>query len=125
MNVLVVDDDLGVLKLIDLMLRLEGMDVTATPQPCDGLEILGRERPDVIVLDLGLPEMDGREFFRQARLRGYEGPVVICSAYGATAAQQELGAEAALNKPFNPEELVRVVQRLVRNGHGDGSQNGH
>jgi DNA-binding response OmpR family regulator len=83
---------------------------------------LGRERPDVIVLDLGLPEMDGREFFRQARLRGYEGPVIICSAYGATAAQRELGAEAALNKPFNPEELVQMVHALSpdRGSHNNG-----
>jgi two-component system KDP operon response regulator KdpE len=122
-NVLVIDDDPGVLRLIDIMLRLEGIDVLSTPQPAAGLEILGRESPDVIVLDLGLPEMDGREFFRQARLRGYEGPVIICSAYGATAAQRELGAEAALNKPFNPEELVKMVNALSA-GH-DASGNGH
>jgi DNA-binding response OmpR family regulator len=64
------------------------------------------------VLDLEMPEMDGRTFYRQLRERGIAVPVLIVSAYGARAAGRELGTPA-MDKPFNPDELVRAVQELL------------
>ena len=60
-----------------------------------------------------MPELDGREFYRRARDAGFVVPVVIVSAYGAETAKQELGAEAALAKPFHPEALSLTLQNLV------------
>ena len=58
-------------------------------------------------------ELNGRDFYHQAREVGYTGPVLIASAYGARSAQRELGAEAAIDKPFQPEMLAETVKGLV------------
>ena len=111
---LIVDDDPGILKLMATVLFLEGITVQAIGSGVEGLEAMGQTTmPDVIVLDLSMPDLDGREFYRQARLRGYAGPIVICSAYGARAAEAELGAQGAIEKPFNPDELARIVKELT------------
>ncbi|MND05640.1 DNA-binding transcriptional regulator QseB [compost metagenome] len=60
-----------------------------------------------------MPRMDGRAFFREIRARGNQTPVLILSAYGATAARDELRAEAALRKPFDPDALVEEVRKLL------------
>jgi DNA-binding response OmpR family regulator len=71
---------------------------------------------DVIVLDLSMPVMDGRAFYREIAQRPEHPPVLFLSAYGALHAQRELGAAAALPKPFEPEILVARVQELSRGG---------
>ena len=69
--------------------------------------------PDLVILDLQMPVMDGRTFYREFRQKGFRSPVVILSAYNAEGARQELGAEAALNKPFDPDRIGEVVRSLV------------
>jgi two-component system OmpR family response regulator len=68
---------------------------------------------DAIVLDLQMPQLDGRGFFRELRARGNRTPVLIASAYDARQAQQELGAEASIEKPFDPEALISELQRIM------------
>ncbi|MEX2373423.1 MAG: response regulator, partial [Dehalococcoidia bacterium] len=63
-----------------------------------------------------MPNMDGRACYRALREQGIDAPVLVLSAYGAHAARRELGAEAALDKPFDPYELVRRLERLGSNG---------
>ena len=60
-----------------------------------------------------MPKVDGRAFFYRARGAGYQGPVVVCSAWGAKAAQRELGADAALDKPFEPDDLVDSIKEVL------------
>jgi len=111
--VFVVDDDLAVLRVIDLSLRVEGIDVATFPSALQALSALSEgSPPDVIVLDLNMPEMDGREFFRMARQAGYENPVLILSAYNAGPACREIGADDWLAKPFAPTDLARKVLQL-------------
>ena len=115
-HVFVVDDDAAIGRLSRVVLESEGMEVAAFTSSLEALqEVIDPASPNpiAIVLDLSMPEMDGREFYRQARSAGFAGPVVIVSAYGAKAAQQELGAEAALSKPFDPEALVSLVKGLI------------
>jgi CheY-like chemotaxis protein len=115
-HVFAVDDDPALLRLIALSLRSEGFRVAAFESPLEALrEIADPSEPNPIalILDLNMPEMDGRMFFQKAREAGLESPVMILSAYGAQAAREELGAEAAMSKPFDTEALGRAVRSSV------------
>ncbi len=67
----------------------------------------------MIVLDLQMPGMDGSTFYREMVSRGHHPQVVILSAYGAEKAKRELGAAAAVAKPFDPDMLIETVRELV------------
>lgn len=113
--VLVVDDDPPLRRMLSLTLRDGGFSVVPADNGQAALDLLTSDDtlPDAIVLDLEMPVMDGRAFFRELRSRGIDVPVLLVSAYGARAAQRQLGAEGALDKPFNPEELIRRVRSLL------------
>jgi DNA-binding response OmpR family regulator len=81
----------------------------------DALEELGRAEYDVVILDLQMPGMDGRVFFREMLARGHRPQVVILSAYGAEEAQRELKVAAAVPKPFDPDELIETVRKIAAN----------
>jgi len=112
-RVLVIDDDAALVRMIRLSLESEGFAVTTASDGLDGLDVLAGEDPDVVVLDLQMPRMDGRSFFREMRSRGYQTPVLILSAYGADNARAELSADAAVNKPFDPDLLTEEIERLA------------
>ena len=80
------------------------------------LDRVAERPPDVIVLDLQMPGMDGRTFYRELRSRGNETPVIILSAFGALAGRRELHAQAYMEKPFDPDDLVRTVQEVLNGG---------
>jgi DNA-binding response OmpR family regulator len=114
-TILVVDDDPGVLTLIRMIFRSEGWSVDTARNGREALEQLETlpSEPDVIVLDLMMPEVDGRQFYRIARDRGVRSSIIILSAYGSDIARKELGAEDSLAKPFEPEVLVARVEALA------------
>jgi DNA-binding response OmpR family regulator len=112
-RVLVIDDDAPMSRMIAMTLRSSGYDVSTASNGELGLEEVEATPPDVIVLDLMMPVMDGRTFYRELRHRGFHIPVVILSAHGAREAQRELQAEAAINKPFLPEDLADKVDELI------------
>lgn len=113
-TVLIVDDDASILRLIAVTLEDAGMAVIREADGISALKRLEECTPDVLVLDLQLPGITGRDLFQQARERGWDVPTVIVSAYGARRAQREIGADAALEKPFDPEVLLDKVRGLVR-----------
>lgn len=117
-RVLVVDDDPAIGRLIKAVLATASMEVEQASSGEAALALLenGHGEPDLILLDLKMPGMDGSEVFREARRAGISCPIVLCSAYGATAARAELGAEGAIDKPFNPEMLISAIQSLTRDG---------
>lgn len=112
-RVLVVDDDPSILRMLRIVFMGDGYDVTTATNGVEALDAVQKDAPGVIVLDLEMPLMDGREFFRELRSRGYEMPVLILSAYGAERARGELKAEAFVSKPFEPDYLVQEVQKLL------------
>jgi DNA-binding response OmpR family regulator len=112
-KVLVIDDDPALVRMIRLALLSEGMVVETASDGLLGLEATERTTYNLIVLDLQMPNLDGRGFFREFRARGGTTPVVLLSAYGAQDARQELGAEAAVTKPFDPAVLLRVVRTIL------------
>jgi DNA-binding response OmpR family regulator len=120
LRVLLVDDDAALIRMVRLSFISEGFEVVTATDGIHGLECLEAQLVDAVVLDLQMPRMDGRTFYRALRTRGYKMPVVILSAYGVEDARDELNAEAAVRKPFDPEVLVEEVRRLVR-GSAEGT----
>ena len=111
-RVLVIDDDVSLSRLVRAILRTADYEVAQAFNGIEGLEVVSREHPDVIVLDLQMPQMDGRGFFRELRARGDQTPVLVSSSFGARSAQKELGAEGSIEKPFDPDALVAAVTEL-------------
>lgn len=112
-NVLIVDDDPSITRLMSVLLRSEGIDVSQAADGEEALSVLAEAEPDLVVLDMQMPKMNGRVFYELARGTGYKGPVIVCSAYGAQAAQRQLGADAAVSKPFDPTDLLSSVKELL------------
>lgn len=112
-RILVLDDDASLLRSVRLILVLEGFEVITAADGVEGLERIESEAFDVIILDLQMPRMDGRTFYRELRSKGHTTPVLILSANGATTARAELQAEGAITKPFDPDFLVSQVRALL------------
>ena len=113
-RILLVDDDPAILRLLDVNFRMEGFDVDATSHGEEALATAAREAPDVIVLDLMLPGMDGREILRRLRAEPATAdvPVLFLTARGRDdAAAGE--AERYIQKPFDTEDLVATVRGLL------------
>ena len=112
-DVLVVDDDPAVVRLLKLTLRGGGFEVTGASNGAEALREVERHHPEAIVLDVEMPVMDGREFYEQLRERHIDVPVVILSAYNPRRVQRELGAQGYIGKPFEPDDLIDAVSRVV------------
>lgn len=117
-SVLIVEDDPDIALMMSMSLRLAGNEVQTADSGEAALTQLERSCPAVLVLDLGLPGIGGREVLRHVRghpsLHGL--PVVVVSAHaGAPTINEmaELGCDRYLTKPFDPRELVRVVAALT------------
>jgi two-component system response regulator MprA len=112
-RVLVVDDDEALLRVVRMTLAYEGFEVQTAADGIEALGLLDATDVDVVVLDLQMPRMDGNEFYRKARERGYRFPVLILSAYGAEKACDDLGAAGFVDKPFDPDALVAKVRAIL------------
>jgi DNA-binding response OmpR family regulator len=110
---MVVDDDAPTARMIALALREGGYAVRCASDGRDALTKLEPDAPDLIVLDLEMPGMNGRAFYRELRARGLDVPVIIVSAFDAHAGQRELGADTYLTKPFDPDDLLRRIHTLL------------
>jgi DNA-binding response OmpR family regulator len=122
-SILVLDDEPAVTRLLTLVLRTEGFRVRQASNGKEGLRVLSQENPDLIILDLQMPVMDGRTFYQAARRGGYTGQVIICSANDAEASRRELGADAAIAKPFDPIVLLSIITGLLVIPSGKASVN--
>ena len=114
-SVLVVDDEAQVRQLACDALELLGYRVLSADSGPGALEILERERPDVMVLDYAMPGMNGAELARLARQRWPGAPIIFASGHADTAeVEAALGAEASiLRKPFDMDALARAVAELA------------
>jgi DNA-binding response OmpR family regulator len=114
--ILVVDDDHKILRLLRIELNAQGFQVIMAERGKDALELIERQRPDLIVLDIIMPGMDGHEVLRRVREKSGV-PVILLTAKGTDSdkiAGLELGADDYLSKPFNPEELTARVRAVLR-----------
>jgi CheY-like chemotaxis protein len=110
-RILVVDDDASIRRLIRLILTDAGYEVVEAGDGEQALEILEQESPVLLLLDLNMPVMDGRELLK--RLNAHRPRTIIITAGPSERARRELGAEASLQKPFGPEDLVDKVYELA------------
>ena len=119
-QILLVDDEVSIQRAMTPLLRSLGYTVSVAGTGRQALEIFERERPDLVILDLGLPDMDGSEICRQVRERA-ETPILILSARGAEkdkVAALDQGADDYVTKPFGPEELLARVRAALRRSLG-------
>lgn len=116
--VLVVDDDPDILEALAEILEVEGFESRRARNGREALEKLGPQTPDLILLDLMMPVMDGWEFAQKLRAIPdfAPPPIIVLSADRNVAAKAgELGAVAHLSKPFELEDLLQLVRKtLVR-----------
>lgn len=114
--VLVVDDDHKILRLLRIEFTAQGFQVVMAERGKEALDVLERQRPDLVVLDIIMPGMDGLEVLK--RIREKSGvPVILLTAKGTDSDKimgLELGADDYLPKPFNPEELTARVRAVLR-----------
>jgi DNA-binding response OmpR family regulator len=115
-RILIVDDDASLLSLLRILLTSAGYQVQTAVDGQQALMVAAMYEFDVILLDLEMPVMNGREFFGEYRNRGNQTPVVVVSAYGAEAARAELGAEGAVAKPFDPDNVTHLIDRILGRG---------
>lgn len=120
-HIFVVDDEPDVVELLRTILRGEGWQVEVDTDGRSALTRVLADPPDLFILDLMMPDLDGFELLKLMRLdpRGAEIPVLILSARTGHHDQMEslqLGANAYVCKPFSPRELVRQVRALLADG---------
>jgi two-component system response regulator MprA len=122
-TVLVVDDDPDILQTLALCLSTEGYGVVMAANGKEALDVLRREKPAIILLDLMMPVMDGWQFVSEMDQRGWrKAPLLILSADRAVQGHAtHLNADAYLAKPFDLEELLGKVSELT----GGPAPNGH
>jgi two-component system response regulator MprA len=120
-RVLVVDDDPPLRRMLHRSLSAEGFEVTVAADGGAALLAAERTAPDVIVLDVALPAMDGLSVCRRLRSRGLPTPILMLTARDAVAdrvAGLEAGADDYLVKPFAIQELIARLRALTRRGTG-------
>src|SRR5215211_4053587 len=118
-KVLIVEDDKLIADAMAAHLRNAGFDSVSAARGLTGLARLRDERPDICVLDLMLPELDGLTLIETARREGIGTPIVVVSARGSEQDRVrtlDLGADDYLVKPFSMEELVARVRAAARRG---------
>ena len=117
MNVLVVDDDRSVRESLSRALRLEGYEVVLVSSGGDALGYLADNQPDVVVMDVGMPGVDGLETCRLIRAKGDQVPILLLTARSGISdrvAGLDAGADDYLMKPFALEELLARLRALLR-----------
>jgi len=115
-TVLIVDDDEGTRTFVRASLELEGFDVREASSGTEGLAALEEEAPDLVLLDVMMPQMDGWEMLRRVQEQhGGAIPVVMFSGKVEDAAGEavERGATGFIGKPFNPQQLIESTKQLL------------
>src|SRR2546430_2035779 len=115
-KILIIEDEEGIIHLLNLYLKNAGYDVAVARDGADGLALHARERPDLVILDIMLPALDGFEVCRRIRAWSRT-PILMLTARSDEDDRingLELGADDYLVKPFSPRELVSRVRAILR-----------
>jgi two-component system, OmpR family, response regulator len=124
-RVLVVDDELNIRELVQVALRFHGFTVTSAATGAEALRQAAEARPDLVVLDVMLPDLDGFEVCRRFRAGGNDVPVIFLTARDTssdTVTGLALGGDDYVTKPFSVEALVARIRAVLRRAGGvDGA----
>ncbi len=121
-SLLVVEDDPNILELLSASLRFAGFEVTTVTSGAQAVDIARDVRPDLVVLDVMLPDLDGFEVIRRLREGGRRTPVVFLTARDATDDKIRgltLGGDDYVTKPFSLEELTARIRAVLRRTGGE------
>ena len=117
MYILVIDDDQFANTLVQFVLNKEGYEVETTDNPRGALRLIQKRVPDLLIIDVMMPYLNGFEFTTHLREEGYEIPIIFMTAQDALESKLHgfnIGADDYICKPFNHQELVARVQAVIR-----------
>ena len=117
MYILVVDDDRFANTLVQFVLSKEGYEVETADNPRGALQMIQKREPDLLILDVTMPYINGFEFSEKLRSEGYEIPLIFMTAQDTIEAKLQgfhIGADDYICKPYNHQELVARVQAVMR-----------
>jgi two-component system, OmpR family, response regulator MtrA len=115
-KILVIDDDIAITELMSMLLKTHGFEVITTNTGADGVRLVREKRPDVVLLDLMMPDMDGWQVSKAIRAFS-NAPILILSAIsdpGMVASVLDTGADDFLVKPVPSSVLVAHIRKMVR-----------
>jgi two-component system, OmpR family, KDP operon response regulator KdpE len=116
LKILVIDDEPPIRKLLRMGLGTQGYQTIDAPNAKAALDLMA-EKPDLVILDLGLPDMQGLELLRMIRVRNEHVPIVVLSSRGDEAGKVQaldLGADDYVTKPFGMDELLARMRAALR-----------
>ena len=124
-RILVVDDEIYIVHILDFSLGMEGYEVVTALDGEQALEKARSEKPDLIVLDIMMPKLDGYETCKRLKAdpETKDVPIILLSAKGRNVDQKvgfEVGADDYITKPFSPRKLVERINAIL--GHGTSQQ---
>ena len=112
--ILVIDDDPAVLETVSDILEFEGYPVELATNGAEGLRVIERVKPSLVLLDMRMPVLDGWGFARKLKQLGVQLPILVMTAsQDARRWASEIGADDFLEKPFDLPDLLEAVERLV------------
>ena len=121
-KILVVDDEESLADMLATALRLAGYEVCSEPTGLDALRAIKNTSPDLVILDVNLPDIDGFEVCRRIRNDGFRSPVIFLTARDSTDDLRtgfDGGGDDYLTKPFSLEELTLRIEAILRRTHTD------
>ena len=125
-RILLVDDEAAIQRAVGPLLRSRGYEVDVAATGAQALEMFAARSPGLIVLDLGLPDLEGTEVCRRIRAKS-QVPIIVLSARGAEADKVhalDLGADDYVTKPFGPEELLARIRVALRRAGAEEGESG-
>ncbi len=123
MYILVVDDDQFANSLVHFVLSKEGYEVETTDNPRGALQMIQKREPDLLIIDVMMPYINGFEFSMKLRSEGYETPLIFMTAQDGIESKLQgfdIGADDYICKPFNHQELVARVHAVMRRVKNNG-----
>lgn len=129
-KILAVDDEKHIVRLVQINLQKEGYEVVTASTGREALEQVAREKPDLVIMDVMMPEMGGFEALQamKADEEMAEIPVIMLTAKAQDAdvfQGWKSGADLYLTKPFNPQELLTFVKRILQDKHNQSDDSYH
>jgi DNA-binding response OmpR family regulator len=126
--ILVVDDNRFENALVQFALEKEGYEVVTIDNPLGAMQMIQKREPDLLLLDVNMPYLDGFQFLEKLRSEGYEIPLIFTTAQDALESKLHgfhIGADDYICKPYNHQELVARVQAVLRRAKKPGVPNNH
>ena len=124
-SIIIIEDEKNICNFIETVLTPQNYQVTCAYTGTDGLKLINTHKPDVVLLDLGLPDMDGLEIIQEVRTYSSV-PIIVISARTmerSKVAALDMGADDYLTKPFGPAELLARIRTALRHSQRAANEN--